>query len=157
MMELLRKPSLLTRLVVGKLTGLVIGLIAFIALPWLDPDASLALRFGFFFWYVTVGALIGLVGVFDRHPLFPTWRLNWWLVGPAIGAWMNFMLTLFARDDIQPMVAVILGESASPYLWFTLDGAMTGAIIAYFATRFGGQGPETVTSGLAKGQRSSSA
>ncbi len=152
MIDLLRKPSLLTRLVVGKLTGLVIGLIAFFALPLIDADAGLALRFGFFFWYITVGALIGLVGVFDRHPLLPAFRFHWWLIGPAIGAWMNFMLTLFVHDEIRAMLAVFMSETASPYLWFSLDGAITGAIIAFFATRFGGQGPETVTSEMHGGQ-----
>jgi len=31
----------------------------------------------------------------------------------------------------------------SPF-WFTLEGALVGLIIGFFATRFGGEGKETV-------------
>ncbi len=35
------------------------------------------------------------------------------------------------------------GALASPF-WFALEGAIAGIIIGYFATRFGGEGKETI-------------
>ena len=35
------------------------------------------------------------------------------------------------------------GLLQSPF-WFTADGAVVGLLIGYFATRFGGEGKETV-------------
>ena len=44
------------------------------------------------------------------------------------------------------MLVSLFGESgvlSSPF-WFTLEGAIVGFVIGYFATRFGGEGTETV-------------
>jgi hypothetical protein len=44
------------------------------------------------------------------------------------------------------MMVSVFGEGgilSSPF-WFTLEGAIVGFVIGYFATRFGGEGKETV-------------
>jgi hypothetical protein len=59
---------------------------------------------------------------------------------------MNFVLTFFAFDAMQAMMSSLFGENGiltSP-LWFTVEGGIIGLIIGYFATRFGGEGKETV-------------
>lgn len=56
------------------------------------------------------------------------------------------MLTFFAYDAMQAMMVEMFGEQGvmiSPF-WFTAEGAVVGLIIGYFATRFGGEGKETV-------------
>ena len=72
--------------------------------------------------------------------------MPWWFRAPLIGAWMNFVLTFFAYDAMQMMMVSFFGEGgvlSSPF-WFTAEGAIIGLIIGYFATRFGGEGKETV-------------
>ena len=138
-------PSLVTRVAVGKGIGFVFGLIGFISLPYFFADAGWLLRWGILLWYTTLGAVVGLVGVFDYHPVLKL-PLPWWLRAPMIGAWMNFVLTFFVYDQFETMMMAMFGAESlfsSPF-WFAAEGALVGLIIGYFATRFGGEGAATV-------------
>jgi hypothetical protein len=138
-------PSLITRIAIGESIGLFIGLIGFISLPYFLPDASLLLRWGILFWYGTVGAVIGVFGVFTWHPILKL-PMPWWFRSTFIGAWMNFVLTFFAYDDMNTIMVNVFGTDgtfSSPF-WFVLEGAIVGIIMGYFSTKFGGEGKETV-------------
>jgi len=138
-------PSLMTRIAVGKTIGILFGLIGFIFLPYFYPESGWLLRWGILLWYTTLGAIIGVFGVFTHHPIL---RLTfpWWFRASLLGAWMNFVLTFFAFNTMQAVMISIFGENGiltSPF-WFTAEGAIIGLIIGYFATRFGGEGKATV-------------
>ena len=138
-------PSLITRIAIGKIIGFLFGLAGFIFLPYLVPEADPLLRWGILLWYTTVGAIIGVFGVFTYHPVLKL-PFPWWFRAPLLGAWMNFVLTFFAYDAMQNMMVNMFGEAGalnSPF-WFTAEGAIIGLIIGYFATRYGGEGRETV-------------
>ncbi len=138
-------PSLITRIAIGKGLGFVFGLIGMISLPYMVPEASWMLRWGILLWYTTLGAIIGVFGVFTWHPILKL-PMPWWFRAPLIGAWMNFVLVLFAFEQFEAMMVTMFGVDGlfhSPY-WFTLEGAIVGVIIGFFATRFGGEGVETV-------------
>jgi hypothetical protein len=138
-------PSLMTRIVIGKGIGFLFGLAGFILLPYFLPGADWMLRWGILLWYTTVGAIIGVFGVFTYHPLLKL-PFPWWFRAPLLGAWMNFVLTLFAYDVMQAMMVSLFGDGgafSSPF-WFTAEGAIVGLVIGYLATRFGGEGVETV-------------
>ncbi len=140
-----KKPSLMTRIAVGKSIGFLIGLSAFILAPIFMPDVDPMLRWGLLFWYTTVGAIIGLFGVFTRHPLleFP---LRWWFRSGLMGGWMNFVLVFFAHEKITAMMIAILGEGspiASPF-WIVPEGIVVGVAIGFCATKIGGEGKATV-------------
>ena len=134
------KPSLVTRIAVGKLSGLVIGLLGFIMLPWFYPEVGALLRWGVLLWYTTLGAIIGIYGVFNYHPILKI-PLPWYFRAPLIGAWMNFVLVFFAYTEMQRAMDALLG-GGSPF-WFALEGAIVGLIIGWLATWLGGEGPET--------------
>lgn len=139
------KPSLITRIAVGKLIGFVIGLIGFILMPALLPEVDQLARWGILLWYPTMGAFIGVFGVFTHHPVLRL-PMPWWFRAPVIGAWMNLVLTLFAYDVMAAATAAMFGADSaftSPF-WFTLEGAIVGLIIGYFATLFGGEGKEVL-------------
>ena len=138
------KPSLMTRIAVGKFIGFIFGLLGFLLLPFIWPDAGSLLRWGILFWYITVGAVIGMFGVMDHHPLF-NMKFKWWFRGPWIGGWMNFVLTFFAYDQFKAFMVSFFGPDGmfvSPF-WFVAEGVIVGLVIGYFATRFGGEGAET--------------
>lgn len=140
-------PSLITRIVIGKAIGFMFGLSGFILLPYFLPDASWLLRWGILFWYTTLGAIIGVFGVFTYHPILKL-PFPWWFRSALVGAWMNFVLTFFAYNDMQAMIHAVFGANgaiSSPF-WFVLEGALIGLVMGYFATRFGGEGKETVGS-----------
>lgn len=141
------KPSLITRIVIGKSIGLLFGLIGFILLPYIWPEADLLIRWGVLLWYVTFGAIIALAGVMTYHPVLKL-PLPWWFQSPVFGAWLNFVLAFFAYDKLHAMLVSMFGAESSltsPF-WVVLEGAIIGFIIGYFATRFGGEGKETVRS-----------
>lgn len=138
-------PSLILRISIGKAIGLAFGLIGFILVPNFFPEADWLLRWGILLWYTTLGAIIGVFGIFTYHPVLKL-PFPWWFRAPLLGAWMNFVLTFFAFDTMQNMMLSIFGEHgllASPF-WFTAEGAIIGLIMGYFATRFGGEGSVTV-------------
>jgi hypothetical protein len=138
-------PSLITRIGIGKGIGFLFGLAGFICLPYFLEDAGMMLRLGIMFWYTTVGAIIGVFGVFTYHPILKL-PFPWWFRASLLGAWMNFVLVFFAYDVMSAMMVSVFGEGgmlSSPF-WFTAEGAIIGFVIGYFATRFGGEGKETV-------------
>lgn len=139
------KPSLMMRIAIGKAIGFLFGLAGFILLPYFLPDAGWLLRWGILLWYTTVGAFIGVFGVVTYHPVLKL-PMPWWFRASLVGAWMNFVLVFFAYDAMAAMMVSLFGEGgvlSSPF-WFTVEGAIIGLIIGYFATRFGGEGIETV-------------
>ena len=67
---------------------------------------------------------------------------------PLVGAWMNFVLTFFAYDDLQAAMLQIAGNAGvlgSPF-WFTLEGAIVGYVMGFFANRLGREGPIRIRS-----------
>ena len=139
------KPSMITRIAVAKGIGFLFGLVCFILLPYFLPQTDLLLRWGILLWYTTLGAIIGVFGVFTFHPILKL-PFPWWLRASLIGAWMNFVLTFFIYDSMKIMLVQLSGETgmfSSPF-WFTAEGAIVGWVIGYFATRYGGEGKETV-------------
>ena len=138
-------PSLMTRIAIGKGIGFLLGLVGFFSLPFFLPDAGMMLRWGILLWYTTFGAIIGVFGVFTYHPVLKL-PMPWWFRATFMGAWLNFVLVFFAHEPMSAMMASVFGEGgalSSPF-WFTAEGAIIGLVIGYFATRFGGEGKETV-------------
>ena len=85
------------------------------------------------------------IGVLTWHPVL-TLPMPWWIRAPALGAWMNFVPTYFAYDAIKAMMTSLFGADGivtSPF-WFSAEDAAVGLVIGYVATRFGGEGNETV-------------
>jgi hypothetical protein len=143
---MLKNPSLITRIVVGKIIGFLFGLSGLILLPYFLPETGWMERLGILFWYTTVGAVIGMAGVMTWHPVLRL-PMPWWIRAPVIGAWMNFVLVFFAHELMSEMLVSVFGEGGalqSPF-WFVSEGALVGLVIGYFATRLGGEGPATVT------------
>ena len=137
-------PSLTTRIAIGKAIGFLVGLAGFVFLPWFMPEAGWLIRWGILLWYTTLGAIIGMFGVFTWHPVLKL-PMPWWIRDPFIGAWMNFVLTFFAYDMLKQAMEAVFGLDgvlSSPF-WFVAEGAVVGLIIGYVATRFGGEGVET--------------
>ena len=138
-------PSLMTRIAIGKGIGFVFGLAGLLLMPYFLPDAGWLIRIGILLWYTTLGAIIGVFGVVTFHPVLKL-PMPWWVRAPFLGAWMNFVLTFFAYDTMKAIMVYTFGADGiitSPF-WFAAEGAIFGLIVGYFATRFGGEGTETV-------------
>ena len=136
------KPSLITRIAIGKAIGLVIGLIGALGVPAFFPQIDVMTRIGILLWYPTMGAFIGVFGVVTHHPVLNL-PLPWWVRAPLIGAWMNLVLVFFAHEVMAGVLAGMTGTTVSPF-WFVVEGALVGALMGYLATRFGGEGPASL-------------
>ncbi|MCG8493850.1 MAG: hypothetical protein MI743_19690 [Sneathiellales bacterium] len=140
-----KRNSLITRIAIGKSIGLVVGLVGFLLLPLFSPEVPLLFRWGILLWYITVGAFIGVFGVFTWHPILHL-PMPWWFRSSIIGAWMNFVLTLFTYEQLHLMMLAFFSEGSlfqSPF-WLVLEGAVIGLVIGYVATRIGGEGKEII-------------
>ena len=138
-------PSLTTRIAIGKGLGALFGIAGFIYLTVYPVGDDGLLRWGILLWYTTLGAIVGMFGVYTWHPILKL-PMPWWFRAPLVGAWLNFVLTFFAYDAMAAVLATGFGTASlvsSPF-WFTAEGAAVGLIIGFVATRFGGEGPETV-------------
>ncbi|WP_162651635.1 hypothetical protein [Lentilitoribacter sp. Alg239-R112] len=142
----LTKPSLTLRIGLGKLFGLAIGLAVFLILPLVSPETSMMFRWGILFWYTTLGAIIGVFGVYTEHPILGL-PLPWWVRATGIGAWMNLILTMLAFDELNSIMSKLanIGMSAglSPF-WFVAEGAIVGFILGWLLTKLAGEGPKTL-------------
>ena len=138
-------PSLNSRIAIGKVLGALFGIAGFVYLTVYPVGNDSLLRWGILLWYTTLGAIIGMFGVYTRIPVLKV-PMPWWFRAPLLGAWMNFVLTFFAYDTLAAAMASVFGSDgilSSPF-WFAAEGAIVGLIVGFFATRFGGEGPETV-------------
>ena len=136
----LNNPLLVRPIGVGKAVGLLFGLVGFVLLPVLAPGSGWLLRWGVLLWYMTLGALVAMACTLTRPPVSEP-PMPWWLMAPGLGAWMNFVLTLFAYDAMKMVMVSMMGENGimqSPF-WFVAEGAIVGLVIGYAVTRFGGQ------------------
>jgi len=134
-------PSLFRRIAIAKLAGFGIGAILFALLPLLAPRADPMLGWGIWLWYITMGAVIGVSGIYTRHPVLNL-PLPWWLRAPLIGGWMNFVLVFFVHAEMRVVLEAIFGPGGaltSPF-WFVVEGMALGALIGWLATRYGGEG-----------------
>ena len=141
----LTKPSITLRVGYGKFFGLVVGVIAYFALTQMAPETDFTFRFGFLVWYLTFGAVIGLMGIFTHSPLVNL-KIPWWMRGLFAGAWLNFVLLMFIYDEISVILLDIFGAQSlfSAPWWFVAEGAFVGWIMDYLLTRFAGEGSHTV-------------
>lgn len=98
-----KNPSLITRIAIGKIIGFLFGLIGFIFMPYFFPDTGWLFRWGILLWYTTVGAIIGVFGVFTYHPILKL-HFPWWFRAPLLDEFCAdiFRLRYYAiYDDIS--------------------------------------------------------
>jgi hypothetical protein len=132
------EPSLVVRVGIAKVIGLVIGLIGFFVIPRIWPGADIWFRLGFLAWYTTFGAMIGILGMITFHPLLKI-TMPFWFRGIVFGAWFNLVAALLAHEQIAAFLKALDFGLESPF-WFVLEGAILGLVIDAAATRFGGEG-----------------
>ncbi len=141
------KPSIILRVAWGKILGLFVGVTGFFVFSYFESDAEITLKLGFLLWYLTLGAVIGLMGIFTSNPVL-NMKITWWMRGPMTGVWFNLVLLMFTWDRISQLMLSIFGNQSvfsSPW-WLVVEGAFFGLILDFVLTKFAGEGYETVES-----------
>ncbi len=140
-----KKPSITIRIAWGKFLGFLLGLTGILIIPKYVPDAGMTFTIGVLLWYTTLGAIIGLAGIYIRQPVINI-GLPWWFRGTLFGSWFNMLLVLFAYDRLEQIMVSYFGETSmftSPW-WFVLEGAIVGFVMDGLLTAIGGEGPQAV-------------
>ncbi len=134
--------SITGRVRVGKLLGLTIGLLVLVTLPIFGFPIDSMLGWGLLVMFSLMGAMIGLMGIYDTHPILG-YRLYWWMRGPLVGMAFMLMFILLSYDEIQ----LIMQSSLLAWLplespfWVLVDGAVIGGCMGYLCTKIAGEGP----------------
>ncbi len=138
-------PSMMVRIATGKIIGLVFGLLTILVISLIWAEVPSSFLWGLMFWYITLGAFIGIFGVYTSHPVLDI-PFPWYVRAPIIGAWGNLVVALIGYEPMSQFLIVAFGADAwlSNPLWFTVDGLAFGLLAGYCATSLGGEGPETV-------------
>ncbi len=143
----LTKPSLTLRIIWGKLLGLIIGAAGFIMIPYFAPGTDFLMQIGILLWYSSIGAIIGIAGVYSWHPILRM-KVSWWWRGMLFGAWFNFLLLLFGYEKMEKIFVAYFGNDSvwsSPW-WIIVEGAIVGFFLDWILTKIAGDGPKTVES-----------
>lgn len=133
-------PAILKRTMWAKTLGFIVSLIWFfglIATGYYDGNEMFA--WGFLFWYPTVGAMVGLAGVMDKHPLLGK---MWIWRGVLLWGFMNFLLVLFSAPVLMEILAQAWFEATNTFLIFGgfLEWAIVWGIIDWIVTAKFGEG-----------------
>lgn len=134
--------SVAGRVVVGKLIGLLLGFIVMLLMPTFGFPGFSMIGFGILLMFILMGAMIGFIGQFDRHPML-NFRMPWWVAGPMVGAVFMLMFVLLSHDSLQlVMQSTLISWTGlvSPF-WAIIDGLIVGGIMGLAEAKLAGEGP----------------
>lgn len=133
--------SITGRVFVGKMVGLLVGLIVMLVMPSFNMPVFSRFGLGTLIMFVLMGAMTGLVGIFDRHPVF-NFKMAWWLSGPLVGALFMLMFILFTYETLDVVMQSSLVSwmgIKSPY-WALIDGLFIGGMMGFLESSLAGEG-----------------
>ena len=131
------------RILIGKIIGLVVGVIIMLLLPSFDMPIFSMFGLGTLLMFVLMGAVTGFVGIFDRHPMLE-FKMSWWLRGPLVGFFFMLMYVLFTYETLDVVMQSYLVDwtgLTSPF-WALLDGLFIGGVMGFVETKLAGEGPK---------------
>jgi len=137
--------SIAGRIAVGVITGLSIGILLALTMPLYAMPIMSKFSAGTILLFMLMGFTLGLVGMFDRHPLFG-FKLNWVNRGIIAGIVFTLIYILIGYDTLALIMQACLERFSffprwmnSPF-WMLIDGSIIGLIISYTETKFAKEG-----------------
>ncbi|MCD5384351.1 MAG: hypothetical protein LRZ97_00355 [Candidatus Pacebacteria bacterium] len=133
--------SVTGRMFIGVIIGAIVGGLSIAFLPMFGFPLWSMFGFGTLITFVMMGFTLGLVGMFDYHPICG-FKMTWWLRGTVAGFIFTLMYILLSYDSIniimQSNLVSWIGLS-SPF-WTLIDGVTIGLIMGYAETKIAGEG-----------------
>jgi len=129
------------RVAITKTIGFVFGGVLFFLLPALGADFGTLFGLGLWLLYMLMAVMIGMMGMFKRHPIL-NFPVNFWIRGGIAGFLFHLLLILLAYSQVESILtleAFAWTGFTSPW-WILVDGVIYGIIIGWFATKFAGEG-----------------
>jgi hypothetical protein len=138
-----KQHSVTGRIVVGKSIGLIIGFLVMLFLPTFNMPMISYFSVGTLLFFVLMGAVIGFMGQYDRHPAF-NFKMPWYVRGPLVGMFFLLMYILFTYDELSFIMesALVSWMGFESPFWALIDGAVIGGIMGFVETKAAGEGPK---------------
>lgn len=133
--------SVAGRMSIGVSIGFVVGVLAILMSPSLGFPLFSAFGFGTLITFVMMGFTLGLVGMFDYHPVLG-FKMRWWIRGAVAGFIFTLMYILLSYETIAVLMQsdlVAWTGLTSPY-WALVDGVSIGLIMGWLETKIAGEG-----------------
>jgi len=129
------------RVAIGKTIGLIVGLIVMLVLPLFGYPGFGSTGFGILLMFILMGAMIGFLGQYDRHPVFD-FKMSWWMRGGLVGISFMFMFVLLSYDSLEIVMksTLISWTGLSSPFWALIDGVIVGMIMGFCETKMAGEG-----------------
>lgn len=131
--------SIAGRVSIGMITGIIVGLIVMFVAPSFDMPVWSTFGGGTLLMFMLMGAFIGLIGIFDRHPVFD-FKMTWWIRGAIGGILFMLMYILLTYETLElVMQSDLLSwmELKSPF-WALIDGIVIGGLMSFLEMKFAG-------------------
>jgi len=128
---------------IGVLIGLAYSLLVLSLAPLFGVSLLNSFGLGSVMLFIMMGFTIGLVGIFNIHPIFG-FKMHWWIRGTVAGIIFGFIYVSIGYESLSTIMQSVLMTKlgfSSPY-WATSDFVVAGLIMAYFETKIAGQGPK---------------
>jgi len=127
---------MMTRSALAKGLGFLVGLFGFFGTRVISPNADPLFAWGIFALFISIGGIVGVIGIIKRIPLLNV-PLPPVLRGGAMGAWFTFLCVIFGYDMINVAMQDIsyLPDFMRNPFWMVLDGFFLGAAIDMIVSR----------------------
>ena len=135
--------SVTGRIVIGKILGLLIGILVMSTLPMFGFPLFSMFGLGTLIMFMLMGVLTAFVGLFNRHPVL-NFSTPWWVRGIIIGFIFTLMYVLLSYGALVVVMQSTLVSwigLTSPF-WVLLDGALIGLLMSGLETKFAGEGEQ---------------
>lgn len=135
--------SITGRIFIGKLIGLILGVLVLLFLPSFNIEMTSMFGLGTLLMFVLMGSMTGFAGIFDRHPAL-NFKMPWYIRGPLVGIMFMLMYILFTYETIELILKSNLVSwmgFESPF-WTLLDGIFIGGLMGLIETKIAGEGPD---------------
>ncbi len=138
-----KKHSVTGRIVTGKIIGLVIGILVIVIMPTFGYPGMSMTGFGILLMFVLMGAMVGFLGQFDRHPVLD-FKMPCWLSGAMVGFAFMLMFVLLSYDALEVVMqsSLISWSGLSSPFWALLDGIVIGGVMGLIESKVAGFGPD---------------
>lgn len=133
--------SVTGRMFIGVIIGAIVGVLSIAFLPMFGFPLFSMFGFGTLITFVMMGFTLGLVGMFDNHPILG-FKMTWWLRGPIAGFIFTLMYILLSYDSMTVIMqsGIVSWTGLSSPFWGLIDGTCIGLLMGYMETKIAGEG-----------------
>jgi hypothetical protein len=133
--------SVTGRMFIGVLIGFAYGTLVLLLAPLFNFSAVSPLGLGTLMLFTMMGFTIGLVGIFDYHPVFG-FKMRWWIRGIVGGCIFGLMYVFIGYESIDTIMhsSLMMQFGLHSPFWALTDYVLAGLIMAFLETKFAGEG-----------------